>query len=410
METTNRRKFLRIGTGMALTGLAGCGSSGDGETTTTPSDQEETPTSSPQIDETEEPAEETTTTEPAEETSTPEPTTNPGELLWETEVGVTGSRPAVLDDVVYVGSFDKNIYAINAESGSKRWNVGTERQANKPVAVGADVVYGHTNGGEILALEPDDGTERWRWSAPEEAQVGSGSSGPIYSMGNLIADEDSVYVAASDLFALSAKNGSVQWQQNPGEGVGLTPAYEDETVFAAHQGRLFAYAASDGTLKWDADPEITNLPTASPAADNNTVVYGSGEKMFAFNSADGTQKWSITRTDADFEMVDVAGETVYAVNKPFGGEPTLHAFSASDGTEQWTYSSEFSKAKFPPAVTSESVYIGTGDFETTVIALSAEDGTAAWTFTRDHQLGSSPVIDGESVYIGTSDALFAIQS
>jgi serine/threonine-protein kinase len=43
--------------------------------------------------------------------------------LWSfTTNGAVVSSPAVVDGVVYVGSGDKNLYALNASTGTKIWN------------------------------------------------------------------------------------------------------------------------------------------------------------------------------------------------------------------------------------------------------------------------------------------------
>jgi outer membrane protein assembly factor BamB len=49
-----------------------------------------------------------------------------GEILWSYTTGsVVFSRPAVADGIVCVGSEDYNLYALNATTGDKLWNYTT---------------------------------------------------------------------------------------------------------------------------------------------------------------------------------------------------------------------------------------------------------------------------------------------
>ena len=45
-----------------------------------------------------------------------------GALLWAYETkGPSGGSATIVDSTVFVGSWDKNYYAINGADGSKRW-------------------------------------------------------------------------------------------------------------------------------------------------------------------------------------------------------------------------------------------------------------------------------------------------
>ena len=47
-------------------------------------------------------------------------------LLWKYTTGnMVESSPAVVDGVVYIGSGDGNVYALNATNGAKLWNYTT---------------------------------------------------------------------------------------------------------------------------------------------------------------------------------------------------------------------------------------------------------------------------------------------
>ena len=71
------------------------------------------------------------------------------ELLWRFKTGeeVTFSSPAVVDGVVYIGSYDHYLYALDATTGKQRWRFQTGGYVLSPPAVVDGVVYIGSSGG-----------------------------------------------------------------------------------------------------------------------------------------------------------------------------------------------------------------------------------------------------------------------
>ncbi len=91
---------------------------------------------------------------------------------WRFTTGISViSSPAVVDGVVYVGSDDGNLYAIEAATGSERWRFTTGDQVNSSPAVVDGVVYVGSDDGNLYAVEAATGSERWRFTTGGE--VGS---------------------------------------------------------------------------------------------------------------------------------------------------------------------------------------------------------------------------------------------
>lgn len=81
------------------------------------------------------------------------PTTN--NTLWNyTTINGVLSSPAVVDGLVYVGSYDDNVYCLNAATGTQVWNYTTGGPVYSSPAVVNGVVYIGTNGagGKIYAF------------------------------------------------------------------------------------------------------------------------------------------------------------------------------------------------------------------------------------------------------------------
>jgi glucose dehydrogenase len=75
-----------------------------------------------------------------------------GAKLWSyTTGGYIDSSPAVANGVVYVGSYDKKVYALNASSGAKLWSYATGKLVDSSPAVANGVVYVASHDHDVYA-------------------------------------------------------------------------------------------------------------------------------------------------------------------------------------------------------------------------------------------------------------------
>ena len=95
------------------------------------------------------------------EATKPEPTkakATAGVKLWEfgTGYGVTASPAIGSDGTVYVGSYDKKLYAINGKSGVKLWEFETESFVHSSPTIGSDgTVYVGSYDKKLYAIKTD---------------------------------------------------------------------------------------------------------------------------------------------------------------------------------------------------------------------------------------------------------------
>jgi outer membrane protein assembly factor BamB len=82
-----------------------------------------------------------------------------GTLYWQAEVGNRiYSAPALSPNgsIVYVGGFDKKIYALYAASGTEQWNYATNGYILSSMAVDGDgIIYASSSDNNLYAINPD---------------------------------------------------------------------------------------------------------------------------------------------------------------------------------------------------------------------------------------------------------------
>lgn len=85
-------------------------------------------------------------------------------IVWTFDQAEAGfeTNPLVVDGVVYVGNRDGSMYALNASTGSLRWKYETEGPILFSAAHAAGVIYFASNDAHAYALDADDGSLVWK--------------------------------------------------------------------------------------------------------------------------------------------------------------------------------------------------------------------------------------------------------
>jgi eukaryotic-like serine/threonine-protein kinase len=89
--------------------------------------------------------------------------TSDGSLLWKHDLlGAVVGQPAVVNGVVYDGSSGGFIFALNATTGATIWSDDVKGPVPLSVTVANGVVYAGTDGATLYALNTSDGSVIWR--------------------------------------------------------------------------------------------------------------------------------------------------------------------------------------------------------------------------------------------------------
>ena len=123
------------------------------------------------------------------------------------------SSPAVVNGVVYVGSDDKNLYALDATSGALLWKYTTGGSVSSSPAVANGVVYFGSYDNNTYALDATSGALLWKYTTGNRV-----SSSPAVANGV-------VYVGSWDnnLYALDAATGTLPLELHDRRGCDFQP-------------------------------------------------------------------------------------------------------------------------------------------------------------------------------------------
>lgn len=290
------------------------------------------------------------------------------------------SSPAVVDGIVYAGSADRNLYAVEAETGKLRWKFDAHGDVNSSPAVMNGIVYVVSLDGRLYAVDATTGKQRWCFATEGERRFSA-----IGYMGMLPA---------------------VERMADPWDFYLSSPAVVGGTVyFGSGDGNVYAVDAESGSLRWKY--KTGDVVHSSPAVSNGVVYAGSWDTYFyALDASSGQLIWKFkTGDDAKIHLMTgiqgsaaIVGGTVY-----FGSrDANVYALNAKTGELKWKYANGSSWVISSPAIASDRVYFTTSDsyrFQ----ALDAVSGRALYSLRYGIYAFSSPAVAGSHAYFGTFD-------
>jgi outer membrane protein assembly factor BamB len=309
---------------------------------------------------------------------------SPAKIPWEFQTtSAIFSSPAVVDGVVYVGSLDNSVYALDSHSGPALWQFTTGGGILSSPAVANGVVYIGSEDTNLYAIDAKTGRERWRF--PTGAAV---SSSPAVVDGV-------VYVGGMDtyIYAINAESGEEIWKVRVGQAFS-SPAVVDGVVYIGAAQTLYALDAKTGEEKWRAQ---TGGPVeSSPSIAGESVFIGNDAgTVLAVDRETGTELWRFQAQDAVLSSPAVANGMVY-----FGSnDQYVYALDAATGRQVWSYQTG-DQITSSPAVADGVVFIGS--FDGYIYGLDAATGAERWRYQAGPIL-SSPSVVGDVVYFGSAD-------
>jgi eukaryotic-like serine/threonine-protein kinase len=310
-------------------------------------------------------------------------------VIWHFLAGsLVQSTPAVANDVLYVGSQDHNLYALNSVTGKELWSFTAHRRIlTSSPAVAGSLVYVTDEDQYLYAVNATSGIKQWTFTAP-----GIDHSSPSVVNGFL-------YLASSDgiLYALNASTGGLQWQFNTGTGQPLTtPAVAGSDAFVGSaDGHVYAVNLTNHLLAWSFSVPLES--TSAPTVVGGLVYVGAGHRLYAINAANGRRKWRTRIATLDVDTSPAVANGVVYIGTEDGN---FFAFNASSGAGIWSASVAQPFGDTAPAVANGVVYAKTGGSAGALYAFDA--GTGAQLFTRSLDGLSSAIVVNGMVYVGSA--------
>jgi outer membrane protein assembly factor BamB len=230
-----------------------------------------------------------------------------GAELWRFKAGVIESSPLLVGGVLYFGSWDRKLYALDAARQEVLWTFETGDEVKGSPAYANGVVFIGSYDGKVYALDARTGEKRWE----AEAQGGLGGTGNFYA-GPAVA-YGRVFIGNTDgkVYAFGARSGRLLWAQSTGGYVYSSAALFQQTVYVgSYDGSLYALDAATGDVRWSfpTDGRISGSPTVIAG-----VVYFSTleQRTYGLDARTGKKLW--TFPDGKYSPLVADRERAYLV-------------------------------------------------------------------------------------------------
>jgi outer membrane protein assembly factor BamB len=272
------------------------------------------------------------------------------EVLWKVNAGKQGieGTAAIVDGVVYLGSFDKNLYAFDLKTGDVKWKFPAGPFKGS-AAVRKGKVYIGDEDGKFYCIQADSGKKIWQFETSSQFSAGASFAG------------DRILVGCEDenLYCLD-DSGKKLWQFNvPGGPVLASPAVvQGQTFLGGCDSKLHMIDVQTG--QESAAVDIDGQTGSTPAVHGDDLYLGTqSNQLLAIDVKKKEIAWTFEPPNRQ---------------QPFNGSA---------------------------AVTDKLVVIGNQNKR--VYAVDRRTGKQVWVFVTEGQVDSSPVISGDRVYVGSMD-------
>lgn len=328
--------------------------------------------------------------------------------LWTASLGGGGEyfrlglQPAVDAGVVYAAGYKGSLVALNAENGSRIWQVKTGLVLSSGPAVGEGLVIVGGTDGVLLALSTENGQERWRYQLSSEP------------LSKALVAQQVVVIRTVDgrLLGLNAADGKARWSY---EGAvpklslrGTARPVLAEAVGAVIEGfddgKLVALDIKTGDLLWSATVDspsgrteldrLADVDAAAAVLGKDVFVAGYNGKVAMLDLSNGQVWWE--KEASSYRGFGVDAQTLYLSTSK--GEVT--ALRRNDGNQQWQQSALLHRALTAPVELNDSLVLG--DFEGYVHWLNKADGSLQARISTDgERMTNAPVVAEGRIYVQT---------
>ena len=373
------------------------------------------------------------------------------------------SSAVVANNVVYFGSDDSCLYAIDTE-GLLKWKFKSNGKICSSPAVKDTVVYFNNYGARFYAINTNTGKEIWHFETDGESlRTGKGLNGStpkdltmtdtwdFYLSSPVIVDTIAYFGSGANVYAINLKNSKMVWKFTAQNIVHSSPAVYDEMLyFGCWDSKLYALNATTGEEIWnfttgiDTQDHFMEGIQSSPSVIDTIVLIGSRDaNIYGIHAKTGKKIWSKSFNGSWMpSSFAILGNTLYTGSSDAGGFFSMNVFDGKINytvkTNMYTFST--------PAIANGTAFIGAMNGSLFAIDINSgkikckfdtdgrtknplnamnPDGTlneaafvdinvSDYNINKEYPLRvetagsilSTPVIDNNTVYFGSTDSTF----
>lgn len=345
--------------------------------------------------------------------------TSDGALLWSKKTGGRiASRPAYHNGHIFVLSGDGNLHKLNASDGKSEWVFQTEGAEHRfkrfsssgeefsdiwdyylssPVVEDSVIFFGSSDR-HIYAVDARSGKQIWKYKTGDVVH-----SDPI-------VDEGIVYAGSFDgfMYALDAADGSLRWKFDT-VGAAYFPEgavqqgaeiHKGVILFGSRDYNLYVLNKKTGKGFWNFKAESWVI--GRPLVHGERVYFGTSDSHLVYSKDIRDYRKIYWKTELPLRIL---GSLVHYNSVIMAGnfDGVLYGLNKETGRITWQFKTDGHKTNYA------SIFREDGSFQP---GFSIYGETIEETAANDEKmmsLGSilaTPVVEGSTIYFGSTDSTF----
>ena len=311
---------------------------------------------------------------------------NTEKLVWtfEVEDEIRGTA-TVSDGIVYFGSYDNNLYALNASDGSFIWKYAADGGIVTRPFVSEGNVYFGSEDKRLHVISARSGKIVWSYYAE-----GPVRSSPAIGVGHVFFGADDGF-----LHAVSSLTGRKAWKFEAGSPIRSSPLIQNENIYFGTENGDFICLDLSGAVKWRFKSK--RGITSSPTIFHDTIVFGSiDSNVYALDLKSGFVVWRFRLGKATISTPCVVENFIIIGST----DNFLYCIDGNNAKEVWRYEAQH-QVNGGSLVYRDAVYFGSVDKN--IYCLEYRSGRLRWQHETNGMITGSPTAFEDTVIVGSTD-------
>ena len=290
--------------------------------------------------------------------------------------------------IVYFGSYDKHLYALNIESGKLLWKYFADGGIVSKPAIVEDSVFFGSEDHRLHVISARSGSLQWTYYTD-----GPVRSSPFAAHGHLFIGSDDAAV-----HAINIRGGRGIWKTETDGEIRSSPYVTEDSVLVGNEaGELYCLDFRGG-IKWRF--KAKRAITSSPTVTDNLVLFASLDaRIYALDLKTGVQVWTFGMDKGSISTLYVADGLAFT-----GAiDGNIYCVSLSSAKEVWRFSTGH-QVTGSPIIHNDGLYCGSVDGY--LYCLDHQTGQLHWKFKTDKPITATPAVFGDIILIGSTDKRF----
>lgn len=221
---------------------------------------------------------------------------------FKTKAGIYSS-PTFKENLIFFGSNDSILYALNRIDGKIKWKFRTSGKVNSNPTLHGEYIFVNCSDGSFYSIFWSNGKLNWKVKFEGEAKY---DFWDFFTSSPTVKNNKVIFGSGNkSVYALEAKTGREIWTYETNAMVHANPIADNSSVYVgSYDGYFYALDSKTGSLKW----KFKTLGTeyfpkgeiqGSAALVGNSVVFGSRDyNIYKLDKKTGNINWKIKRKNS----------------------------------------------------------------------------------------------------------------